>query len=131
MKKDELVKRAIEFLSSRDGVATQSELWKELGLDSKRGSRLAIALEKMGVVARERVLKNGHWTLLLRVINNDVDLDIIIRAPCLTCKDEKFCGRSAEITPERCKKLERWIIEEYRRGVKERTAGRGGHAEKE
>jgi hypothetical protein len=131
VKKDELVKRAIEFLSSRDGVATQSELWKELGLDSKRGSRLAIALEKMGVVAREKVLKNGRWTFLLRVINNDVDLDIIIRAPCLTCKDEKLCGRSAEVTPERCEKLEKWIIEEYRRRVKERAAERGGHAEKE
>ncbi|HID73246.1 TPA: transcriptional regulator [Candidatus Micrarchaeota archaeon] len=123
------MKRAVEFLSSRDGAATQSELWKELGLDSKRGSRVAITLEKMGVVTREKVLKDGRWTFLLRVVNNDMDLDIIIRAPCLTCENEKFCGRSAEVTPEKCDLLEKWILNDYRRRVRERAAEREKHAE--
>lgn len=125
MKKEELLRRALEVVSSRDGAITQSELWKELGLDSKRGSRLAIAMEKMGLVAREKVLKNGRWTFLLKFIDDDIDFDIVIRAPCITCELEKFCGRSAEVTPERCELLERWILEEYRRRVRERAAERG------
>lgn len=43
----------------------QSQLWKELNLTSRDGSRLAIRLEKRGMIRREKVLENGRWTYRL------------------------------------------------------------------
>ena len=38
----------------------QSELWKKLNLTSRDGSRLAIRLEKRGMIKREKILVFGH-----------------------------------------------------------------------
>src|SRR6266699_961357 len=48
----------------KDGVL-QSEIWKELGLTSRDGSRLAIRLEKRGMIRRVKVLDDGRWTYKL------------------------------------------------------------------
>ena len=48
----------------RDGVL-QSEIWKELGLTSRDGSRLAIRLERRGLIGRVKVLEEGRWTYKL------------------------------------------------------------------
>ena len=48
----------------KDGVL-QSEIWKELGLTSRDGSRLAIRLEKRGMIKRVKVLDDGRWTYKL------------------------------------------------------------------
>src|ERR1700686_858980 len=45
----------------KDGVL-QSEIWKELGLTSRDGSRLAIRLEKRGRIRGVKVLYEGRRT---------------------------------------------------------------------
>ncbi|MEM4340060.1 MAG: hypothetical protein QW319_00805, partial [Candidatus Nitrosocaldus sp.] len=48
----------------KEGIL-QSRLWKELNLTSRDGSRIAMRLEKRGLVTRQRVLENGRWTFRL------------------------------------------------------------------
>src|SRR5437016_13477748 len=48
----------------RDG-GLQSEIWKELGLTSRDGSRLAIRVEERGMIRRVSVLDDGRWTYRL------------------------------------------------------------------
>ena len=43
----------------------QSEVWKSLNLHSRDGSRLAIRLEKKGLISRKKILENGRWTFNL------------------------------------------------------------------
>lgn len=56
--------RAYELITSRDGVL-QSELWKALDATSRKGSRLAMALEDKGLIQREQTTNNGQRTYLL------------------------------------------------------------------
>ncbi len=56
--------RAYELITSRDGVL-QSELWKALDATSRKGSRLAMALEEKGLIRREQTTSNGQRTYLL------------------------------------------------------------------
>ncbi|MFN3622134.1 MAG: helix-turn-helix transcriptional regulator, partial [Nitrososphaerales archaeon] len=65
----------------KEGVL-QSELWKKLNLTSRDGSRLAIRLEKRGLVKRERVLDNGRWTYKLTPLRLPIQIKSIEQAPC-------------------------------------------------
>ena len=49
------------------GGVLQSELWKELDLTSRDGSRIAIRLEKRGMIKRDRILQGGRWTYKLKI----------------------------------------------------------------
>jgi predicted DNA-binding transcriptional regulator len=99
----------------RDGVL-QSELWKELDLTSRDGSRLAIRLEKRGMIRREKVLDGGRWTYKLTPLRLPVKLSCIEQAPCLTCPYEAKCGVNGVVTPFTCPWLADWALKEYRNG---------------
>jgi DNA-binding Lrp family transcriptional regulator len=50
--------------SGEEGIS-QSCLWKELGMSSREGSRIARRLEREGKIRRKRVLENGRWSFKL------------------------------------------------------------------
>jgi len=91
----------------------QSQLWKELNLTSRDGSRLAIRLEKRGMIRREKVLENGRWTYRLYPIRMPIKTSSIRNAPCLTCKLVEQCSEDGKITPRTCRMLEEWVRKEY------------------
>lgn len=91
----------------------QSQLWKELNLTSRDGSRLAIRLEKRGMIRREKVLENGRWTYRLYPIRMPIKTASIRNAPCLTCKLVEQCSEDGKITPRTCRMLEEWVRKEY------------------
>jgi DNA-binding Lrp family transcriptional regulator len=91
----------------------QSQLWKELSLTSRDGSRLAIRLEKRGMIRRERVLENGRWTYRLFPIRMPIKTASIRDAPCLTCKVVEQCSVEGRISPRVCSMLEEWVRKEY------------------
>ena len=66
----------------RDGVL-QSEIWKELGLTSRDGSRLAIRLERRGLIGRVKVLEEGRWTNKLNPLRFPTDMTSIEKAHCI------------------------------------------------
>ncbi len=96
----------------RDGVL-QSEIWKELGLTSRDGSRLAIRLERRGLIGRVKVLEEGRWTYKLTPLRFPTDMTSIEKAPCIVCQYEPKCSIEGEISPYVCPWIGPWVIQEF------------------
>ena len=95
----------------RDGVL-QSEIWKELGLTSRDGSRLAIRLERRGLIGRVKVLEEGRWTYKLTPLRFPTDMTSIEKAPCIVCQYEPKCSTEGEISPYVCPWIGPWVVQE-------------------
>ena len=95
----------------RDGVL-QSEIWKELGLTSRDGSRLAIRLERRGLIGRVKVLEEGRWTYKLTPLRFPTDMASIEKAPCIICQYEPKCSIDGQISPYICPWIGPWVIGE-------------------
>jgi predicted DNA-binding transcriptional regulator len=95
----------------KDGVL-QSEIWKELGLTSRDGSRLAIRLERRGLIGRVKVLEEGRWTYKLTPLRFPTDMASIEKAPCIVCQYEPKCSIDGEVSPYICPWIGPWVIGE-------------------
>ena len=98
----------------KDGVL-QSEIWKELGLTSRDGSRLAIRLERRGLIGRVKVLEEGRWTYKLTPLRFPTDMASIEKAPCVVCQYEPKCSIDGEISPYVCPWIGPWAMDEMKR----------------
>jgi len=98
----------------KDGVL-QSEIWKELGLTSRDGSRLAIRLERRGLIGRVKVLEEGRWTYKLTPLRFPTDMASIEKAPCVVCQYEAKCSVDGEISPYVCPWIGPWALDEMKR----------------
>jgi len=92
-----------------DGML-QSELWKKLKLTSRDGSRLALKLERLGIISRDKILEKGRWTYKLIIKKTPVSTESIENAPCLTCPVEQKCSLEGEISPRTCQLIEDWVL---------------------
>ena len=92
-----------------DGML-QSELWKKLKLSSRDGSRLALKLERLGIISRDKILEKGRWTYKLIIKKTPVSTESIENAPCLTCPVEQKCSLEGEISPRSCQLIEDWVL---------------------
>ena len=97
----------------KEGVL-QSEVWKELRLSSRDGSRLAIRLERRGLIGRVKALEEGRWTYKLTPLRFPTDMASIEKAPCITSPYESGCIKNGEIDPLVCPSIGPWVIQEYR-----------------
>jgi predicted DNA-binding transcriptional regulator len=97
----------------KDGVL-QSEIWKELGLTSRDGSRLAIRLEKRGMIKRVKVLDDGRWTYKLTPLRLPANISSMESAPCIVCPVEGKCSMTTEINPFTCPLIGPWVVREHR-----------------
>ena len=93
----------------------QSELWKKLKLSSRDGSRLALKLERMGTITREKILEKGRWTYKLIIKKTPISTESIVNAPCLTCPVEQKCTLDGEISPRTCQWIEDWVTIEIKK----------------
>ncbi len=93
----------------KDGML-QSELWKKLKLTSRDGSRLALKLERLGIISRDKILEKGRWTYKLIIKKTPVSTESIENAPCLTCPVEQKCSLEGEISPRSCQLIEDWVL---------------------
>jgi len=100
-----------------DGML-QSELWKKLKLTSRDGSRLALKLERLGIISREKILEKGRWTYKLIIKRTPVSTESIENAPCLTCPVEQKCSLEGEISPLTCQLIEDWVLIEITKSKK-------------
>ena len=99
--------------TGRNGVL-QSEIWKELGLTSRDGSRLAIRLERRGLIGRVKVLEEGRWTYKLTPLRFPTDMTSIEKAPCIVCQYESKCSVDGQISPYVCPWIGPWVIGEWK-----------------
>jgi hypothetical protein len=104
--------------NGKDGIL-QSNLWKQLDLTSRDGSRLAIRLEKRSLIKREKILENGRWTYKLFPVKLPVGTQSIEQAPCLTCPVEHMCSVDAYYSPTNCNLIENWILVSFNSGAQE------------
>ena len=110
-KRNDLEQKALHFVinTGYKGVL-QSELWRELGVSSREGSRVAIKLEEKGLVRREKELQDGRWTYRLFPKRLPASIESIADCPCLLCQDNAKCDPTTPISPKHCTKLTDWII---------------------
>ncbi|MEM2861245.1 MAG: hypothetical protein QXL12_04885 [Nitrososphaerota archaeon] len=88
----------------------QSELWHLLGITSRDGSRVAIKLEKRGLVKRVKEFANDRWTMRLISQVKPLDLSIIRDSPCPPCPYNDSCGPSGNYSPTGCILIESWLL---------------------
>lgn len=85
------------------GATYQNDIWKRLGIDSRKCSRVLNNLEKNGLIRRESEVVNGVRTY--RVIYRKPKFRPLMAgdmiAPC--------CGCTDECRPEYCALLNEWI----------------------
>ncbi len=112
---DRLINKVCEIVASYETKGMlQSELWKKLKLSSRDGSRLALKLEKLGMITREKILEKGRWTYKLIIKKTPVTLKSIVGAPCLVCPVESKCTIDGEVSPRTCQLIEDWVFLELK-----------------
>ena len=116
---ERLTNKVYDILAERelDGML-QSELWKKLKLNSRDGSRLALKLERMGTITREKLLEKGRWTYKLIIKKTPISTQSIENSPCLVCPVEQKCTLDGEISPRNCQFIEDWVLAEMKKPSK-------------
>jgi len=112
---DKMCNRVCEIIAGyeSDGIL-QSQLWKKFKLSSRDGSRLALKLERMGNITREKILEKERWTYKLIIKKTPVSTKSIEGAPCLTCPVEAKCSLDGEVSPKTCQWIEDWVMIELK-----------------
>ena len=112
---DKLINHVCEIVATygNNGIH-QSDLWKKLKLTSRDGSRLALKLERMGLITREKILLKGRWTYKLIIVKSPVGTESLEGAPCLVCPVESKCSLDGEISPKTCQFIEDWVLIELK-----------------
>ena len=112
---DKLINHICEIVATyeKDGIH-QSDLWKKLKLTSRDGSRLALKLERMGLITREKILLKGRWTYKLIIVKSPIGTESLEGAPCLVCPVQSKCSLDGEISPRTCQFIEDWVLIELK-----------------
>jgi len=109
-KNSSLEQKALKLVyDAGDKGILQSELWKELGVSSREGSRMAKKFEERDKVVREKVLNEGRWTYKLFSKKEPVTLDSVKGCPCLICDEVDKCFRGGTRDPVYCMALTAWV----------------------
>jgi len=92
----------------------QSDLWKKLETSSREGSRLAVRLEKKGLINRKKELVDGRWSFRLIAKTSSTSKigseNILEGCPCFKCGDLARCGDLQSISPVYCIRLDSWLL---------------------
>jgi hypothetical protein len=107
---EDLAGKSLRIITNngREGIV-QSKLWKELALNSRDGSRVAVSLEKRSLIRRVKFFENGRWTYRLLPNKLPISMDCIESAPCLSCPVEHMCSIDSFYSPHSCGLVEDWI----------------------
>jgi len=83
---------ALAAIRAHPGGVLQSELWKELGVDSRKCSRLVKKLLDDGRVERIEYRKDGIKTYVLRAAKTPPEPNLLLAGaeliPCVACELE-------------------------------------------
>ncbi len=110
---EQIEKKIIELVreAGEEGII-QRELWKIIGLDSRRGVRIIRRLEQQGIISRSEIIYKGRKTYILRpsimMKAKTVIPDYLDDIPCIFCPDLPRCA-SGERSVTSCPRLNEWI----------------------
>ena len=109
-KTDILEHKALKLIyDAGESGLLQSELWKNLGVSSREGSRMAKKFEEKDRILREKILHGGRWTYMLYSKKVLVTLNSVEGCPCLVCSEVDKCFRGGTVDPNTCLRLTAWI----------------------
>jgi DNA-binding Lrp family transcriptional regulator len=101
------VDEGLKLIQSKPEGILQSELWKELGVDSRKCSRIVKKLEENGLIERVEFKKEGIKTYLLRARKQPVNPSDLLAGdeliPCIGCE--------LECVVEECHPLMDWMYQ--------------------
>jgi uncharacterized membrane protein len=101
------VDEGLKLIKSKPEGILQSELWKELGVDSRKCSRIVKKLEESGLIDREDFKRDGIKTYLLRAKQQPVNPGHLLAGdeliPCIGCE--------LECLVEECHPLMDWMYQ--------------------
>jgi len=110
---EDIYSKALKIISNAglEGVL-QSDLWRALNVSSREGSRIALTLERRGLIVREPVYRGRSKTFKLVAVSSNIrmSLDAIGDCPCFSCANLSRCGSGQLISPEKCEDLTRWLL---------------------
>ena len=76
MDMDRITNKVCEIVAEyEDRGMLQSDLWKKLKLSGRDGSRLALRLERRGLISREKILQKDRWTYKLIIEQTPISLE--------------------------------------------------------
>jgi len=117
MDMDRITNKVCEIVAQyEDRGMLQTDLWKKLKLSNRDGSRLALRLERRGLISREKILQKDRWTYKLIIEQTPISLESLQNSPCLTCPVEQKCdieNDHPEPSPLHCQLIEEWVITEF------------------
>ena len=98
---------ALNLIQSKPEGVLQSELWKELGVDSRKCSRIVKKLEESGLIDRVEFKKDGIKTYLLKAKQMPVNpCDLLAGDELIPC-----VGCELECIVEECHPLMDWMYQ--------------------
>jgi DNA-binding Lrp family transcriptional regulator len=101
------VEEALKLIQSKPEGILQSELWKELGVDSRKCSRIVKKLEDENLIDRTEFKKDGIKTYLLHAKKMPVNPSDLLAGdeliPCISCE--------LECIVEECHPLMDWMYQ--------------------
>jgi Lrp/AsnC family transcriptional regulator, leucine-responsive regulatory protein len=101
------IEEGLKLIQSRPEGVLQSELWKELGVDSRKCSRIVKKLEDSGLIDRIEFKKEGIKTYLLKARQMPVNPNDLLAGdeliPCIGCE--------LECIVEECHPLMDWMYQ--------------------
>jgi DNA-binding Lrp family transcriptional regulator len=104
---DDPIDEALKLIQSKPEGILQSELWKELGVDSRKCSRIVKKLEEGELIDRIEFKKDGIKTYLLKSRQLPVDPSDLLAGdeliPCIGCE--------LECVVEECNPLMDWMYQ--------------------
>jgi DNA-binding MarR family transcriptional regulator len=93
----------LELVRETGGIH-QSDFWKELGVSSRKGSRIVESLVEKGLVDREDTIYNGHNTYYISPTARDLDFSLLMAGDMLS----PFIGE--EEVDENSDAFSQWIM---------------------
>ncbi|WP_435195142.1 helix-turn-helix transcriptional regulator [Natronomonas sp. EA1] len=97
--------RGLELVRQSGGIH-QSDFWKEMDVDSRKGSRIIESLAEKGYVSREETVYNGHNTYYIEaeVKAEELDFSLLMAGDMLS----PFIG-DEEVDPN-SDKFSQWVM---------------------
>ena len=93
----------LELVRETGGIH-QSDFWKELGVSSRKGSRIVESLVEKGLVDREDTIYNGHNTYYISPTARDLEFSMLMAGDMLS----PFIGE--EEVDENSDAFSQWIM---------------------
>ena len=97
--------RALSLIQNRGGLY-QSELWKELDVNSRAGSRIASSLAEKDMIRREVATYNGRQTYFLQPAKKELNFSLLMAGDMIS----PLIG-DEEIDPVESGSFTQWVLQ--------------------